>query len=169
MRVGRESLHQRGNDLPCGAHRVANFRLGRRPGVARVAVPPRIFCQRRRVAKERLQHRVTLDTLTAELAKVVGLPEDPVVPREEPLHRLLDGLLAVKGGVSEQIEIYFSIVQRKVLTPNDFASLAEVEDHLLRFQAHYQRAAAPFEWTFTRQDLAALLARLAANDRVAAA
>jgi DDE superfamily endonuclease len=68
-----------------------------------------------------------------------------------------------------QIEIYFSIVQRKVLTPNDFASLAEVEDRLFRFQDHYARAAAPFQWTFTRQDLAALLAKLAAKDRLAAA
>jgi hypothetical protein len=68
-----------------------------------------------------------------------------------------------------QIEIYFSIVQRKVLTPNDFASLAEVEDRLLRFQDHYERAATPFQWTFTRQDLAALLAKLAAKTRLAAA
>ena len=68
-----------------------------------------------------------------------------------------------------QIEIYFSIVQRKVLTPNDFASLADVEDRLLRFQDHYEQAATPFEWTFTRQDLAALLAKLAAKDRWAAA
>src|SRR5438128_8846959 len=68
-----------------------------------------------------------------------------------------------------QIEIYFSIVQRKILTPNDFASLAEVEDRLLRFQDHYERAAAPFQWTFTRQDLAALLAKLAAKTRLAAA
>ena len=43
-----------------------------------------------------------------------------------------------------QIEIYFSIVQRKVLTPNDFASLADVEDRLLRFQAHYEARATPF-------------------------
>jgi hypothetical protein len=68
-----------------------------------------------------------------------------------------------------QIEIYFSIVQRKVLTPNDFASLAAVEDRLLRFQDHYERAATPFQWTFTRQDLAALLTKLAAKDRLAAA
>ena len=68
-----------------------------------------------------------------------------------------------------QIEIYFSIVQRKVLTPNDFASLTELEDRLLRFQAHYERAAVPFQWTFTRQDLAALLAKLTAKNRLAAA
>ncbi len=59
-----------------------------------------------------------------------------------------------------QIEIYFSIVQRKVLTPNDFSSIAELQHHLLAFQDHYQHAARPFQWTFTRTDLRNLLARL---------
>jgi hypothetical protein len=67
-----------------------------------------------------------------------------------------------------QIEIYFSIVQRKVLTPNDFPSLTAVEDRLLRFQERYESVAAPFQWTFTRQDLAALLAKLARMDLAAA-
>ncbi len=62
-----------------------------------------------------------------------------------------------------QIEIYFSIVQRKVLTPNDFSSLAEVEQRLLAFQLHYKQIAAPFQWTFTRRDLAALLMKLNSN------
>jgi hypothetical protein len=60
-----------------------------------------------------------------------------------------------------QVEIYFSIIQRKVLTPNDFTSRAELEDRLLRFQQHYQQIAAPFRWTFTRKDLAALLSKIA--------
>jgi hypothetical protein len=59
-----------------------------------------------------------------------------------------------------QIEIYFSIIQRKVLTPNDFSSLAELQARLLAFQDHYQQAARPFQWTFTRADLHKLLARL---------
>jgi len=59
-----------------------------------------------------------------------------------------------------QIEIYFSIVQRKVLTPNDFSSLVELQHYLLAFQHHYQQAARPFQWTFTRTDLHKLLARL---------
>lgn len=63
-----------------------------------------------------------------------------------------------------QVEIYFSVVQRKVLTPNDFTSLAEVEDRLLRFQQHYEKAAQPFEWKFTRCDLGRLLARLKASE-----
>jgi hypothetical protein len=61
-----------------------------------------------------------------------------------------------------QIEIYFSIVERKVLTPNDFATLATLEHYLLAFQARYQAIATPFDWTFTRADLHQLLARLAA-------
>jgi hypothetical protein len=59
-----------------------------------------------------------------------------------------------------EIEIYFSVIQRKVLTPNDFRSLAEVEDRLLGFQDRYEQAAKPFEWAFTRTDLHKLLARL---------
>jgi hypothetical protein len=59
-----------------------------------------------------------------------------------------------------QIEIYFSVLQRKVLTPNDFASLPALAQRILAFQLHYQRIARPFEWRFTRRDLAALLHKL---------
>ena len=59
-----------------------------------------------------------------------------------------------------QVEIYFSIVQRKVLTPNDFESLAKLEAALLAFQQRYEKSAAPFQWTFTREDLAKLMTRL---------
>ena len=62
-----------------------------------------------------------------------------------------------------QIEIYFSIVQRKVLTPNDFSSLVELEKRLLAFPCHYERTASPFKWTFTRRDLHTLLAKIAAK------
>ena len=73
-------------------------------------------------------------------------------------------LVAVHGPVHaswlNQIEIYFSIVQRKVLTPNDFSSLAAVEERLLAFQDYYEAIAKPFRWMFTRRDLAALLNKL---------
>jgi DDE superfamily endonuclease len=59
-----------------------------------------------------------------------------------------------------QIEIYFSIVQRKALTPNDFHSLQELAQRLIAFQRHYQNIARPFEWRFTRNDLTALLRKM---------
>jgi hypothetical protein len=63
-----------------------------------------------------------------------------------------------------QVEIYFSIVQRKALTPNDFPSLDELEERLLRFQEHYEEVAKPFEWKFTRRDLRRLLSNLEAPE-----
>lgn len=72
-------------------------------------------------------------------------------PRLVPVHG------PVHASWLNQIEIYFSIVQRKVLTPNDFPTLAAVEQRLLAFQAHYEAIAQPFEWKFTRHDLARLL------------
>ena len=59
-----------------------------------------------------------------------------------------------------QIEIYFSIVQRKALTPNDFTSLMDLSRRLMAFEHHYQTIAQPFEWRFTRRDLADLLNKL---------
>ncbi len=59
-----------------------------------------------------------------------------------------------------QIEIYFSIIQRKVLTPNDFPDLAAVEARLLAFEMRYNDTAVPFKWRFTRADLHDRLAQL---------
>jgi hypothetical protein len=62
-----------------------------------------------------------------------------------------------------QIEIYFSIVQRKVLTPNDFPDLAAVERRLLAFEVRYGDTAVPFNWRFTRADLERRLRQLPAD------
>jgi hypothetical protein len=59
-----------------------------------------------------------------------------------------------------QIEIYFSIVQRKVLTPNDFTDLNALAERLLDFQYYWEATARPFEWKFTRRDLTQLLDKL---------
>jgi hypothetical protein len=63
-----------------------------------------------------------------------------------------------------QCEIYFSVVQRKVVTPNDFYDLADVENRLMAFQDLYNLAARPFNWKYTKKDLNALLARIAAHE-----
>ena len=66
-----------------------------------------------------------------------------------------------------QIEIYFSVVQRKVLTPNDFADLEVLVERLIAFQKRYERVAEPFAWKFTRHDLDRLLSRLAEHELLA--
>lgn len=59
-----------------------------------------------------------------------------------------------------QVEIYFSVLQRKALTPNDFTSLDELQERLLHFQDHYNAIAKPFEWKFTRRNLRNLLVQI---------
>ena len=68
-----------------------------------------------------------------------------------------------------QAEIYFSVVQRKVVTPNDFSNLDALEAHLLAFGRRYEEIAAPFQWKFTRQDLHTLLAKAGTSQPAAAA
>jgi hypothetical protein len=92
--------------------------------------------------------------LRASFASCLDTAFPNIIPVHGPVH----------ASWLNQIEIYFSIIQRKVLTPNDFASLADVEDRLLRFQQHYEQIAAPFEWKFTRADLDALLARVQTHE-----
>jgi len=68
-----------------------------------------------------------------------------------------------------QVEIYFSLVQRKVLTPNDFANLQEVEIRLRLYEELTNREPRPFDWRFTKYDLFNLLQRLVAKARPACA
>src|SRR6266496_793455 len=66
-----------------------------------------------------------------------------------------------------QIEIFFSIVQKKVVSPNDFASLDDLSRTLLAFTDRYNQTARPFNWKFTAADLAQLLQRISARQEPA--
>jgi hypothetical protein len=68
--------------------------------------------------------------------------------------------LPIHASWLDQIELYFSIVQRKALTPSEFDSLDALAERPLHFGDHYRQIARPFEWTFTRDDLNRLLARI---------
>jgi hypothetical protein len=64
-----------------------------------------------------------------------------------------------------QIEIFFSIVQRKVVSPNDFTNLDQVQDRLTAFEQRYNATARPFKWKFTPADLEDLLARIERHEQ----
>jgi transposase len=66
-----------------------------------------------------------------------------------------------------QVEIYFSIVQRKVLSPNDFTDLTAVEKRLLAFEDRYNATAIPFKWKYTTNDLNRHLERLDQHEHTA--
>lgn len=59
-----------------------------------------------------------------------------------------------------QVEIYFSILQRKVLVPNDFFSPVHLEKTIIEFQNQYEEIAKPFKWKFTKEDMNNILVKL---------
>ncbi len=66
-----------------------------------------------------------------------------------------------------QIEIFFSIIQKKVVSPNDFASLDQLSRTLLAFVDRYNQTARPFNWKFTTTDLHDLLRRIGEHEQPA--
>jgi hypothetical protein len=75
-------------------------------------------------------------------------------PTLAPVH------LRIHASWLNQVEICFSILERKVLTPAYAASLDELAGRILAFEREYERRATPFAWRFTRVDLTRLLGRL---------
>jgi transposase len=73
--------------------------------------------------------------------------------------------LPVHASWLNQVEVYFSVLQRKLLTPDDFEDLSELAAQIRAFEQHYNTAARPFDWRFTRTGLNQLLARIHRHDR----
>lgn len=72
--------------------------------------------------------------------------------------------LSVHASWLNQVEIYFSILQRKAINPADFANLEEPANRILAFEDRYNTAATPFDWKYTRNDLNDFLTRLSRHD-----
>jgi hypothetical protein len=119
----------------------------------------------------RLVEQVMAQPPYRDARRVFWIMDNGSSHRGQPcVHRLkkaFRNLVPIHGPVHaswlNQIEIYFSIVQRKALTPNDFRCIEEVEERLLRFQDHWERTATPFDWRFTREDLHRMSKKIAAQ------
>jgi hypothetical protein len=72
--------------------------------------------------------------------------------------------LPVHASWLDQAEIYFSVVQRKVVAPNDFTDLDQIRERLAAFETRYNAVAKPFNWKFTRRELDNLLHRIDTHD-----
>ena len=126
-------------------------------------------------AFDRLVRRVMSQEPYRSAARVFWVVDNGTIHRGERsrqrLARRWPNLILVHTPIHaswlNQIEIYFSVVQRKVLTPNDFNSLAALEQRLVAFQDRYQTIAKPFRWRFTRADLNSLLDKLNARAKAA--
>ena len=133
----------------------------------------RVFgrCERKGgiVPFDRLVHQVMTKEPYASAPRVFWIVDNGSSHRGQASVRRLQGRWAtlilvhtpVHASWLHQVEIFFSIVQRKVLMPNDFDSLASVARRLHEFEQLYNQIAEPFGWKFTREHLGRLLTRLA--------
>jgi hypothetical protein len=80
------------------------------------------------------------------------------------------GSVKADFAVSGRLEAsFFSIIQRKVLTPNDFHDLDAVAERIIAFQDYWQTTGTPFDWKYTSTDLNHLLDRITTHEPLAAA
>jgi transposase len=73
--------------------------------------------------------------------------------------------LPIHASWLNQVEIYFSVLQRKAINPIDFPDLDALTERILAFQDRYNQTAAPFDWTFTRRDLHTMLDRIGPTEQ----
>ena len=77
--------------------------------------------------------------------------------------------LPVHASWLNQVEVYFSLLQRKVLTPNDSTNLQELELRIKLYEELTNQQPKPFDWKFTKYDLFNLLQRIARREAAARA
>ncbi|GAC1349131.1 MAG: hypothetical protein NVSMB27_19360 [Ktedonobacteraceae bacterium] len=53
----------------------------------------------------------------------------------------------------DQIEIWFSLLQRKLLQPKHFTNLNELEQAIQDFIGYYNQTARPLKWSYTVEKL----------------
>jgi hypothetical protein len=68
-----------------------------------------------------------------------------------------------------QVEIYFSIIQRNVLTPNDFPDVEAIRLRLALYEELSNQSPTPFQWKFERAKLTMLLAKIETHTKLLAA
>jgi hypothetical protein len=84
------------------------------------------------------------------------------------LHRAHPNAIMIHTGariLAEPRECFFSVIQKKVVSPNDFSSLDKLSETLLAFIERCDRTAKPFNWKYTADDLYDLLDRISEHEK----
>lgn len=77
--------------------------------------------------------------------------------------------LPIHASWLNQVEIYFSILQRKAIKPGNFRDLDHLAERVLNFEKRYNLTSAPFAWNYSRHDLNQLIRRITDDDTEAVA
>jgi hypothetical protein len=71
----------------------------------------------------------------------------------DPRHRIQFVYVPKHTSWLNQIEIWFSILVRRVLKRGNFSSLEALRERILAFIAYFNQTAKPFRWTYTGRPL----------------
>ncbi len=71
----------------------------------------------------------------------------------DPAHRIQVVYVPKHTSWLNQIEIWFSILVRRVLKRGNFASVEALRTRILEFIAYFNQTAKPFKWTYTGRPL----------------
>jgi hypothetical protein len=114
-----------------------------------------------------LEEVIIPEALRRQVQKVILILDNEPMHAPKQLARWLDEqVIALKGELTlevlwlpvnaswlDQIEIWFSILQRKLLQPNHFLSTASLEQSISDFIAYYNQTAKPIKWSYTIEKL----------------
>lgn len=73
----------------------------------------------------------------------------------DPTHRIRFVYTPKHSSWLNQIELWFSILMRRLLKRASFVSIADLKQRILDFIAFFNRTAKPFKWTYTGRPLCA--------------
>jgi hypothetical protein len=73
----------------------------------------------------------------------------------DPTHRIQFVYVPKHTSWLNQIEIWFSILVRRLLKHGSFTSVQDLQDRILAFIAYFNQTAKPFRWTYTGRPLVA--------------
>jgi transposase len=144
-----QALQRRHRDLPAGPGRTRRVEFEYRRGGTLAYL-----------AALDVHHARVIGTIGSSHAGQASIDR---MKQEWPTAELVH--LPIHASWINQVEIYFSILQRKAIATGDFASLDHLAARILAFQDRYNTTAKPFDWRYSRNDLNNYLARLHRHDR----